>query len=44
MLLKAVAIAAMVVAGILWGGGTVRALPLLDRPVSLGLGAKSAPP
>ncbi len=39
MLLKAGAIAAMVVAGILWGGGTVRALPLLDHPVSLGLGS-----
>ena len=39
MLLKAAAIAAMVVAGILWGGGTVRVLPLLDRPVSLGLGS-----
>src|SRR5882672_4160714 len=38
MLLKAAAIAAMVAAGILWGGGTVRALPWLDRPVSLGLG------
>ena len=39
MLLKAAAIAAMVVVGILWGGGTVHALPLLDRPVSLGLGS-----
>ena len=38
MLLKASAIAAMVVVGILWGGGTVRALPLLDRPISSGLG------
>ena len=38
MLLKAAAIAAMVVAGILWGGGAVHPLPLLDRPVSLGLG------
>src|SRR5476649_2573754 len=35
MLLKAAAIAAMVVVGMLWGGGTVRTLPLLDRPVSL---------
>jgi APA family basic amino acid/polyamine antiporter len=39
MLLKAAAIAAMVVAGILWGGGAAHPLPLLDRPVSLGLGA-----
>lgn len=38
MLLKAAAIAAMVVAGFLWGGGVVHVLPLLDRPVSLGLG------
>jgi basic amino acid/polyamine antiporter, APA family len=38
MLLKAAAIAAMVVAGFFWGGGTVHVLPLLDRPVSLGLG------
>jgi APA family basic amino acid/polyamine antiporter len=38
MLLKAGAIAAMVVAGILWGGGAIHPLPLLDRPVSLGLG------
>jgi APA family basic amino acid/polyamine antiporter len=38
MLLKAAAIAAMVVAGILWGGGIVHPLPLLDRPVSVGLG------
>ena len=38
MLLKASAIAAMVVVGILWGGGTVQALPLLDRPISSGLG------
>ena len=29
----------MVVAGIVWGGGTVQPLPLLDRPVSLGLGS-----
>ena len=36
MLLKAAAIAAMVVAGILWGGGAVHSVPLLDRPVSLG--------
>src|SRR6478672_8969808 len=39
MLLKAAAIAAMVVVGMVWGGGAVRALPLLDRPVSLGLGS-----
>jgi APA family basic amino acid/polyamine antiporter len=39
MLLKATAIAAMVVAGILWGGGGVHPLPLLDRPISLGLGS-----
>ncbi len=39
MLLKAAAIAAMVVAGILWGCGAVHPLPLLDSPVSLGLGS-----
>src|ERR1700687_2574398 len=39
MLLKAAAIAAMVVAGILWGGGSCHPLPLLDRPISLGLGS-----
>ncbi len=39
MLLKAAAIAAMVVAGIAWGGGAMHPLPLLDRPVSLGLGS-----
>src|SRR6476646_3889166 len=38
MLLKAAAIAAMVLVGMLWGGGTVHPWPLLDRPVSLGLG------
>jgi basic amino acid/polyamine antiporter, APA family len=37
MLVKAAAIAAMVTAGILWGGGAVHPLPLLDRPVSPGL-------
>jgi APA family basic amino acid/polyamine antiporter len=37
MLLKAAAIAAMVATGILWGGGALHPLPLLDRPVSLGL-------
>lgn len=39
MLLKVSAIAAMVAVGILWGGGTVQALPLLDRPISSGLGS-----
>ena len=39
MLLKASAIAAMVVVGMLRGGGTVHALPLLDRPISSGLGS-----
>ncbi|MGH9552572.1 MAG: APC family permease, partial [Terriglobales bacterium] len=39
MLLKAAAIAAMVGVGMFWGGGSVHALPLLDRPVSLGLGS-----
>jgi APA family basic amino acid/polyamine antiporter len=37
MLLKAGAIAALVAVGMLWGGGSVQALPILDRPVSLGL-------
>jgi APA family basic amino acid/polyamine antiporter len=37
MLLKMGAIAAMVLAGVLWGGGTIHPLPLLDQPVSLGL-------
>ena len=37
MLLKAGAIAAMVAVGMLWGGGTLHALPILDRPVSFGL-------
>jgi APA family basic amino acid/polyamine antiporter len=37
MLLKAGAIVAMVALGILWGGGAVHPLPLLDRPISLGL-------
>jgi APA family basic amino acid/polyamine antiporter len=37
MLLKAGAIVAMVVVGILLGGGAVHPLPLLDRPVSIGL-------
>jgi APA family basic amino acid/polyamine antiporter len=39
MLLKAAAIAAMVVAGIMWGGSAMHPLPLLDRPVSLGIGS-----
>ena len=39
MLLKVAAIAAMVVVGILWGGGAGHALPLLDRPLSWGLGS-----
>jgi len=47
MLLKMGAIAAMVGAGIALGGGTIHPLPLLDRPVSLGLleaiGAASIP-
>jgi APA family basic amino acid/polyamine antiporter len=38
MLLKAGAIAAMVLVGIVWGGGAVHPLPLLDQPVSFGLG------
>jgi basic amino acid/polyamine antiporter, APA family len=37
MLLKAGAIVAMVAVGILWGGGAVHPLPLLDQPVSFGL-------
>jgi APA family basic amino acid/polyamine antiporter len=47
MLLKMGAIAAMVVSGMALGGGTIHPLPLLDRPVSLGLlgalGAASIP-
>ena len=47
MLLKMGAIAAMVVAGMALGGGTIHPLPLLDRPVSPGLlgaiGAASIP-
>jgi APA family basic amino acid/polyamine antiporter len=38
MLLKAAAIAAMVILGLWLGGGSIHALPLLDRPLSLGLG------
>lgn len=37
MLLKAGAIAAMVILGMTIGGGNLHALPLLDRPVSFGL-------
>jgi APA family basic amino acid/polyamine antiporter len=37
MLTKTAAIAAMVVAGLAFGGGTIHPLPLLDRPVSFGL-------
>lgn len=37
MLLKAGAIAAMVALGLLFGGGTVRIVPVFDQPISLGL-------
>jgi APA family basic amino acid/polyamine antiporter len=37
MLMKTGAIAAMVVLGLALGGGAIHPLPLLDRPVSLGL-------
>jgi APA family basic amino acid/polyamine antiporter len=37
MLLKSGAIAALVIVGVVWGGGVVHPLPLLDRPVSFGL-------
>ncbi len=37
MLMKSAAIAALVVVGIVWGGGVVHPLPLLDRPISFGL-------
>ncbi|HLK69506.1 MAG TPA: amino acid permease [Bryobacteraceae bacterium] len=37
MLMKTGAIAALVVLGFIMGGGTIHPLPLLDRPVSLGL-------
>jgi APA family basic amino acid/polyamine antiporter len=37
MLLKAGAIAAMVIAGLWLGGGSLHPLPLLDQPVSFGL-------
>src|ERR1700683_1623917 len=38
MLLKAAAIAAMVILGLWLGGGAIHLTPLLDRPVSFGLG------
>src|ERR1700761_2749213 len=37
MLMKCAAIGALVVAGALWGGGSVHFTPLLDRPASAGL-------
>ncbi len=37
MLLKAAAIAVLVVVGIWFGGGSIHPLPLLDRPISPGL-------
>ncbi len=37
MLLKSAAIAVLVIVGIAMGGGVIHPLPLLDRPVSLGL-------
>ena len=37
MLMKIGAIAALVVVGLVMGGGTLHALPLLDRPASFGL-------
>jgi basic amino acid/polyamine antiporter, APA family len=37
MLMKAAAIAALVIAGVLWGGGRVHLSPLLGHPLSLGL-------
>ncbi len=37
MLMKTGAIAMLVVLGLAWGGGAIHPLPLLDRPVSLGL-------
>jgi APA family basic amino acid/polyamine antiporter len=37
MLMKSAAIAGMVVLGLLWGGGRIHPLPLLDQPVSFGL-------
>jgi len=37
MLLKAGAIAAMVIIGLCFGGGSVHPLPLIDQPVSFGL-------
>jgi basic amino acid/polyamine antiporter, APA family len=47
MVLKAAAIAALVLVGLAWGGGAFHAVPLIDRPVNLGLlgaiGAASVP-
>ena len=37
MLMKSAAIAGMVVLGLLWGGGRIHPLPLLDQPLSFGL-------
>src|SRR5579863_8818438 len=37
MLTKSAAIAVLVIVGLVWGGGTIHPLPLLDRPVSFGL-------
>jgi APA family basic amino acid/polyamine antiporter len=37
MLLKTGAIAALVIAGLAWGGGSIHPLPLLDRPFSTDL-------
>jgi APA family basic amino acid/polyamine antiporter len=37
MLMKTAAIAALVAVGLVLGGGTIHAVPLLDRPVSFGL-------
>ncbi len=37
MLMKCGAIGVLVIAGWLWGGGTIHATPLLEGPVSLGL-------
>src|SRR6185437_7099104 len=37
MLMKTGAIAALVVAGLIWGGGVLHPLPLTDEPLSFGL-------
>ncbi len=37
MILKSAAIAALVVAGLAWGGGSVHITPVLDRPLGFGL-------